>query len=137
MNDNLYIQKNSNQSHLSQINQMISSQSDEIKRIQLFLTNIVDIYNEYINLSKEFSKNLEKLAMKLKPDGKTFEGQIIQSFQSILLFNSNSLNEMTEEMIEQFNKEKNKNDIENYDIEIYKNFNGIYINRIIYIFFFN
>ena len=129
MNDSQNFLKNTNQNHLSQINQMISSQSDEIKRIQLFLTNIVDIYNEYINLSKEFSKNLEKLAMKLKPDGKTFEGQIIQSFQSILLFNSNSLNEMTEEMIEQFNKEKNKNDIENYDIEIYKNFNGIYIEQ--------
>ena len=123
------MQKNSNQSHLSQIKQMISSQSDEIKRIQQFLTKIVDIYKEYINLSKEFSKNLEKLAMKLKPDGKTFEGQLIQAFQSILLFNSNSLNEMTEEMNNQFNKENNKNNIGQYDIETYKNFNEIYIDQ--------
>ena len=56
MCDNKTFKTNLNQNHLSQIKHMISSQSNEINRIQLFLTNIVEIYNEYINLSKEFSK---------------------------------------------------------------------------------
>ena len=121
--------KYSNENHLNEIKQIISYQSDEIKRIQEFLMNIYDIYNEYINLSKEFSKNLETLAMKLKPDGKTYEGQLVQAFQSILLFNSNSLNEMCEAMDKKFDKEKIKIMLENYDLETFNHFNGVYIDQ--------
>ena len=86
------------QNHINKIKELISSQTDEIKRIHQILSNILEIYKEYINISKEYSKNLENLALKLKPDGKTLECQLVQAFQSILLFKSNSLNEMTEEM---------------------------------------
>ena len=86
------------QNHINKIKELISSQTDEITRIHQILSNILEIYKEYINISKEYSKNLENLALKLKPDGKTLEGQLVQAFQSILLFKSNSLNEMTEEM---------------------------------------
>ena len=129
MLENQKISKNINENHLNQIKQIISLQSNEIKKIQLFLTNIVDIYKEYIHLSKEFSKNLEKLALKLKPDGKTYEGQLVQAFQTILLFKSNSLNEMNEAMENIFNKEKNKDNIGDFEFETFTHFNGVYIDQ--------
>ena len=129
MLENQKISKNINENHLNQIKQIISLQSNEIKKIQLFLTNIVDIYKEYIHLSKEFSKNLEKLALKLKPDGKTYEGQLVQAFQTILLFKSNSLNEMNEAMENIFNKAKNKDNIGDFEFETFTHFNGVYIDQ--------
>ena len=129
MFENNSTSNNSKENHLNQIKQIISSQSDEIQRIQEFSTNIEEIYNEYINLSKEFSKKLENLAMKLKPDGKTFIGQLVQAFQSILLFKSNSINEACEEMLNQFNKVKNKNDIGDYEFETFKHFNEVYVDQ--------
>lgn len=120
---------NSNENHLNQIKQIISSQSDEIQRIQEFSINIGEIYNEYINLSKEFSKKLENLAIKLKPDGNSFIDQLVQAFQSILLFKSNSINEKCEEMINQFNNVKNKNDIGDYEYETFKHFNEVYVDQ--------
>ena len=120
---------NTKENHLNQIKQIISSQSNEIQRIQDISTNIAEIYNEYINLSKGFSKSLENLALKLKPDGKSFIGQIVQAFQSILLFKSNSINESCEEMLNQFNKLKNKNDIGDYEFETFKHFNEVYVDQ--------
>lgn len=119
----------SNQNHFNQIKIIISSQDEEIKRIQSFLTDIIGIYNEYINISKEFSKKLENLALKLKPDGKTFEGQLVQAFQTILLFNSNSLNEMTDEMSTFFNKHKKENTIENDGVGTFKYFTQVYFEQ--------
>ena len=85
-NKNNYKNLNIEETEMNKINQIINTQNSKIERIQEFLTDIIDIYISYIKLSKEFSKKLETLAMKLKPDDKTFEGQIIQVFQSILLF---------------------------------------------------
>ena len=121
-----------NQNHLNQIKKLISSQANEIKRIQSiqsFLNNIIDIYNEYINISKEYSKKLKNLAMKLKPDGKTFEGQLVQAFQIILLFYSNSLNEMTDDVGTFFNKHKKENTIENNGVETFSHFINVYIQQ--------
>ena len=122
-------EENTNKDHSAQINKIISSQREEIKRIQLFLNSIIDIYKEYINISKEFSKKLENLALKIKPDGKTFEGQLVQALQGTLLFNSNSLNEMTEEMNNIFNKQ-NKNGIsENDGVETFEHFTEVYFEQ--------
>lgn len=118
-----------NQNHLNQIKKLISSQANEIKRIQSFLNNIIDIYNEYINISKEYSKKLENLAKKLKPDEKTFEGQLVQAFQKILSFYSNSLNEMTDDMGTFFNKHKKENTIENNGVETFSHFINVYIQQ--------
>ena len=125
------IEKNKNNlkpNHLSQIKQIISSQTNEINRIQQYLNNIIDIYKEYVILSKEFSQKLENLAMKLKPDDKTFEGKLIQAFQGILLFNSNSVSEMVIEMNKGFGKENGKDIIED-DVETYKNFTEVYFGQ--------
>ena len=116
---------NTEENEIKKINLIISTQHSKIERIHEFLTNIIDIYFQYIKLSKEFSKKLENLAMKLKPDDRTFEGQIIQVFQSLLLFNSNSLNEMIKDMTI-FYEEENKNCCEINDINNFNNFKEVY-----------
>ena len=120
-----YKNLNSEETEINKINQIINTQNSKIERIHEFLTDIIDIYISYMKLSKEFSKKLENLAMKLKPDDKTFEGQIIQVFQSILLFNSNSLNEMVKDM-NIFYEQENKNCQEINDINNFKNFKEVY-----------
>ena len=115
-----------NNTHLQKIKQIISSQPEELKKLQLFLKDIIQIYNEYIEITKDYSKKLEKIAMKLKPDGKTTEGQLIQAIQGTILFNSNGLNEMTQEMILEYENNKNNSKIENGNIEILNNFTEIY-----------
>ena len=95
---NNYKNLNSEENEMNKINKIILNQNSTIERIHEFLMGITDIYYSYMQLSKTLSKKLEDLAMKLKPDAKTFEGQIIQVLQGILLFNSNSLNEMIKDM---------------------------------------
>ena len=125
-NENNFL--NTEENEIKKINLIISTQNSKIERINEFLINIIDIYIQYIKLSKEFSKKLENLAMKLKPDDRTFEGQIIQVFQSLLLFNSNSLNEMIKDM-NIFYEEENKNCCEINDINNFKNFKDVYLER--------
>ena len=120
-----YKNLNSEENEIDKINKIITNQNIKLERINQFLKNIIDIYLSYIKLSKEFSKQLENLAMKLKPDDKTFEGQIVQVFQSILLFNSNSLNEMIKDM-NIFYQQENKNCGEINDINNFKNFKEVY-----------
>ena len=124
---NNYKNLNSEENEINKINQIIKNQNIKIERINEFLKDIIDIYLSYIKLSKEFSKKLENLAMKLKPDDKTFEGQIVQVFQSILLFNSNSLNEMIKDMNIFYEKE-NKN-WEINDINNFNNFKEVYVEQ--------
>ena len=127
-NKNNFKNLNTEETEVIKINQIINTQNSKIERIHEFLTDIIDIYISYIKLSKEFSKKLETLAMKLKPDDKTFEGQIIQVFQSILLFNSNSLNEMIKDM-NIFYEQENKNCNEINDINNFKNFKEVYLEQ--------
>ena len=122
---NNYKNLNSEENEMNKINQIISNQNSSIERIHEFLMCITDIYYSYMQLSKSFSKQLEDLAMKLKPDAKTFEGQIIQVLQSILLFNSNSLSEMIKDM-NTFYLQENRNCSEINDINNFRNFKEVY-----------
>ena len=126
MNKNVKKLNLENNTHLEKIKLMISSQPEEIKKLHLFLKDIDQIYNEYIEITKDYSQKLEKIAMKLKPDGKTIEGQLIQAIQGIILFNSNGLNEMTQEMTIEYKNNKNNSKIENGNIEILNHFYEIY-----------
>ena len=115
----------SEENEMYKINLIILNQNTKQQRIHEFLTNIMDIYVSYIKLSKEFSKKLENLAMKLKPNDKTFEGQIVQVFQSILLFNSNSLNEMIKDM-NSFYEQESKVCYTVNDVDDFTNYKEVY-----------
>ena len=115
----------SEENEIYKINLIILNQNTKKQRIHEFLTNIMDIFVSYIKLSKEFSKKLENLAMKLKPNDKTFEGQIVQVFQSILLFNSNSLNEMIKDMNSFYEQESKICYTEN-NIDDFTNYKEVY-----------
>ena len=116
---------NSEDLEMYKINGIITNQNTKIERIHEFLSDVIDIYESYIKLSKDFSKKLENLAMKLKPDDKTFEGQIVQVFQSILLFNSNLLYEMIKDM-NQFHTKESQNYVEIVDLNNFENFRNTY-----------
>ena len=116
---------NSEDIEMYKINGIITNQNTKIERIHEFLSDVIDIYESYIKLSKDFSKKLENLAMKLKPDDKTFEGQIVQVFQSILLFNSNLLYEMIKDM-NQFHTKESQNYVEIVDLNNFENFRNTY-----------
>ena len=90
------------------INQIISEQITKMEKIHEILSDFVEIQVSYIKISKEYSNKIENLVMKLKTDDETFEGQIIQVIQNILLFNSNSLNKMIKD-INTFYQEESKN----------------------------
>ena len=122
---NNYKNLNSEENEMNKINKIILNQNSTIERIHEFLMGITDIYYSYMQLSKTLSKKLEDLAMKLKPDAKTFEGQIIQVLQGILLFNSNSLNEMIKDM-NTFYQQENKNCSEINDLNNFSNFKEVY-----------
>lgn len=121
--------KTPKEKHECEIKQIISSQSDEINKIKKVLSNTIGIYKEYISLSKEFSRNLETLAMKLKPDDKTFEGRLIQVFQGTLLFNSNSLNDMIVGMNKIFSDKNNKDIIDYEGVEAFQNITQVYFEQ--------
>ena len=116
---------NSEIKELEKINQIISDQKSKMVRIHEFLSIITEIYISYLKFSKEFSNKIENLAMKLKPDSRTFEGRIVQVFQNILLFNSNLLNKMVKDLNIFYQQESKNNDDIN-DLNDFASFKDIY-----------
>lgn len=73
-------------------------QIKKLINIQENLENIKSIFQEYISLTKKYCDQIATLALKLKPEGQTNEGEITQAIQGILLFNSVSLETLANEM---------------------------------------
>ena len=80
------------------IKEYIYSQPDQIQKLENSSKAMYEIIGEFINITNNYSSQLEILALKIIPDGNTTEGKLAQAVQGILLFYSENLNILTKEL---------------------------------------
>ena len=80
------------------IKEYIYSQPEQIQKLENSSKAMYEIIGEFINITNNYSSQLEILALKIIPDGNTTEGKLAQAVQGILLFYSENLNILTKEL---------------------------------------
>ena len=80
------------------IKEYIYSQPDQIQKLENSSKAMYETIGEFINITNNYSSQLEILALKIIPDGNTTEGKLAQAVQGILLFYSENLNILTKEL---------------------------------------
>ena len=80
------------------IKEYIHSQPDQIKKLEDSSKEMYEIIGEFINITNNYSSQLEILALKIIPNSNTTEGKLAQAVQGILLFYSENLNILTKEL---------------------------------------
>ncbi len=76
----------------------VKEKEKNFKKTQNSLENMKNIFNDYLSITKKYSEQIQNLALKLKPLANTIEGDLTQAIQSVLLFNSDSLETFIKEM---------------------------------------
>ena len=92
------------------IKDYLNSQTEQLKKLKNDSKSIYDVIEQFINLTKNYSSQIELLAMKIIPNYST-EGQLAQAVQGILLFYSDGLNNLIKELNKSKVKEEKKKDI--------------------------
>ena len=88
----------------------IKEKTEKLSKIRRDLSNIKELFKNYVSITKKYCDQIAALALELKPDGKTKEGELTQAIQGILLFNSVSLETLAKEIEKIFKIKKNKKD---------------------------
>ena len=79
------------------IKEYLLSQPDQIKKLQKISIDIYDTINNFIEITENYSTQIETIALKIIPNYTT-EGKLIQAVQGILLFYSENLNNLIKEL---------------------------------------
>ena len=91
------------------IKEYLNSQPDQIEKLQTISKSIYEVMSQFIQITKNYSSQLENLAMQIIPNYTT-EGQLAQAVQGILLFYSENLNILINELSKKNEKtEENEN----------------------------
>ena len=109
------------------IREYLASQPDQIKKLEKVSETLFDVINNFIEISQNYSNQLEMLALKIIPNYST-EGQLAQAVQGILLFYSEELNNLIKALKKQ-NIKKKENDVNNI-INTFNEYNASYYNKI-------
>lgn len=106
--------KNKKIRNIDLIKSYILSQPEKIKTLNNFYNTVINIFIEYINITQAYSSKLKELAIKIKlnedEEEYTSEFQMINIIKTILFFNSESLNEIINDIKKEI---KTNNDNEN------------------------
>ena len=78
----------------------INKKKEKMDIIKNSYIQIKEVFKEYIIATNNYKDQLISIALKLFPNSDTVEGQLIQAFQSILLFDSEALNDLTNQIQE-------------------------------------
>ena len=79
------------------IKEYLNSEPEKINQINEIFKSFNNIINNFIEYTKNYSSQIEFLALKIIPNY-SIEGQLIQSFQTLLLFYSEGLNTLILEL---------------------------------------
>ena len=121
--ENIWDVESSN--NYEEVTNYIKKKTEKLEKIKQDLLNIKDLFKNYISITKKYCDQIAVLALQLKPEANTNEGNLTQAIQGILLFNSVSLETLANEMEKIFksSKKREKNDS---GINILDEFSKIY-----------
>jgi len=77
--------------NLQKITNYIENKRDRMSKIKNCYNQAKEVMRKFVDITKDYSNNIVSIAMTLLPNSETIEGKLIQSIQSILLFNSENL----------------------------------------------
>ena len=118
---------NTKKKKIDLIREYLASQPDQIKKLEKVSQTLFDVINNFIEISQNYSNQLEMLALKIIPNYST-EGQLAQAVQGILLFYSEELNNLIKSLKKQ-NIKRKENDVNNI-INTFNEYNASYYNKI-------
>ena len=84
---------NTKKKKIDLIREYLAAQPDQIKKLDKVSQTLFEVINNFIEISQNYSNQLEMLALKIIPNYST-EGQLAQAVQGILLFYSEELNNL-------------------------------------------
>jgi hypothetical protein len=87
----------SNKKEFELIKKFLNSQPDRINSLNDISKTLNSIINNFIEYTKNYSSQIELLAMKIIPDY-SIEGELMQSIQALLLFYLEGLNNLASEL---------------------------------------
>ena len=93
----IFPQINIEKSSLDLIKEYLLSQQEQIRNFEKINNSIYETISNFIEITKDYSNQLEILALKIIPNYST-EGQLAQAVQGILLFYSEGLNNLISEL---------------------------------------
>ena len=108
-----------------EVTNYIKKKTEKLGKIRQDLLNIKELFKKYITITKKYCDEIAILALQLKPEANTNEGNLTQAIQGILLFNSVSLETLANEMEKMFKTLKNKEKV-NSSLNVLDEFSKIY-----------
>ena len=78
----------------------------KISKIKKCYNEVKDVLKKFIEISHNYSAQISSIALKLFPNSDSVEGKLIQAIQGILLFNSESIDNLVKEAQEILNNFK-------------------------------
>ena len=121
--ENIWDVESSN--NYEEVTNYIKKKTEKLEKIRHDLINIKDLFKNYISITKKYCDQIAVLALQLKPEANTNEGNLTQAIQGILLFNSVSLETLANEM-EKFFKSTKKKEKNDSGVNILDEFSKIY-----------
>ena len=121
--ENIWDVESSN--NYEEVTNYIKKKTEKLEKIRHDLINIKDLFKNYISKTKKYCDQIAVLALQLKPEANTNEGNLTQAIQGILLFNSVSLETLANEM-EKFFKSSKKKEKNDSGVNILDEFSKIY-----------
>ena len=121
--ENIWDVESSN--NYEEVTNYIKKKTEKLEKIRHDLINIKDLFKNYISITKKYCDQIAVLALQLKPEANTNEGNLTQAIQGILLFNSVSLETLANEM-EKFFKSSKKKEKNDSGVNILDEFSKIY-----------
>ena len=123
--------------NIDKIKSYIISQPDKIKNLVNFYNKVINIFLEFISITQIYSNKLKELAIKIKLNDEEEEPSEIQLFnilKTILFFNSESLNEIINDIKNKmtiFNDEIliKLNEINNLSKQYFSEINKVILNQ--------
>lgn len=108
------------------IKEYIYSQPDQIQKLEDTSKTMYEIIEEFINITSNYSSQLEILALKIIPNDSITEGKLAQAVQGILLFYSENLNILIKEL----SKNNVKSEINEKIMDEFTEYKTSYFNKI-------
>ena len=108
----------------------IENKRSKILQIKKSYNIIKEVIKKYVDATEKYYKKLSSIALELKPNSESIEGQLIQAIQGIILFNSLSLDNLVaniQEILKNFkaSKEMNSSALEEFSKMYQINFSKI------------
>ena len=112
----------------------IENKRNKILQIKKAYNIIKEVLKKYVEATEKYYKKLSSIALELKPSSESIEGQLIQAIQSIILFNSVSLDNLVNNIQEILKNLKASKELNSSALEEFSKMYQIHFSNIVHLY---